>query len=63
MIASRVSGTSSGKFECCNRSIDEWNSVKETEYLTSSPEMMDWLRKAEENMNAGKGTTIDIDAL
>jgi len=43
--------------------IDEWNSVKETEYLKSSPEMMDWLRKAEENMNAGKGTTIDIDAL
>ena len=44
-------------------SMDEWNAVKETEYLTSSPEMMEWLHKAEENMNAGKGIMIDIDAL
>ena len=44
-------------------SIDEYNAIKETEYLTSSPEMMNRLRKSEESMNAGKGAKIDIDAL
>ena len=44
-------------------SIDEYNAIKETEYLMSSPEMMGWLRKSEESMEDGKGTKIDIDAL
>jgi antitoxin YefM len=44
-------------------STDEYSAVKETEYLMSSPEMMDWLRKSEESMKSGKGTKIDIDAL
>jgi antitoxin YefM len=44
-------------------STDEYNALMETEYLMSSPEMMDWLRKSEESMKAGKGTKIDIDAL
>ena len=41
-------------------SLDEYNAMKETEYLTSSPEMMKRLRKAEDNMNKGKGTKINI---
>ena len=42
-------------------SIDEWmNTMSDTEYLMASPAMMDWLRKAEDNMNAGKGTKIDM---
>ena len=41
----------------------EDNAINETKYLMSSPEMMNWLRKAEENMIAGKGIKIDIDAL
>ena len=41
----------------------EDNAINETKYLMSSPEMMNWLRKAEESMIAGKGIKIDIDAL
>jgi antitoxin YefM len=44
-------------------SLDEYNSIKETEYLASSPEMMKRLRSAEKNMNAGKGIKINIDEL
>jgi len=44
-------------------SLDEYNAIKETEYLASSPEMMKRLRKAEINMNAGKGIKINIDEL
>jgi len=40
--------------------LDEYNAIKETEYLTSSPKMMKRLRKAEDNMNKGKGTKINI---
>jgi antitoxin YefM len=41
-------------------SLDEYNSIKETEYLTSSPEMMKRLRNAEKHMNDRKGTKINI---
>jgi antitoxin YefM len=44
-------------------SLDEYNAIKETEYIASSPEMMRRLRSAEQNMKAGKGLKIDIDTL
>lgn len=44
-------------------SLDEYNAIKETEYLTSSPEMMKRLRSAENDMKAGKGVKINIDDL
>jgi len=44
-------------------SLDEYNATKETEYILSSPEMMTRLRNAENNMNAGKGTKINIEDL
>jgi antitoxin YefM len=44
-------------------SLDEYNAIKETEYIASSSEMMKRLRSAEMNMNAGKGVKINIDEL
>ena len=44
-------------------SLDEYNAIKETEYLTSSSEMMKRLRNAENNMKLGKGTKINIEDL
>ena len=43
--------------------LDEYNAIKETEYLTSSPEMMKRLRNAENNMKSGKGIKINIENL
>jgi len=40
--------------------LDEYNAIKETEYLTSSPEMMKRLRSADNNMKSGKGIKINI---
>jgi antitoxin YefM len=44
-------------------SLDEYNAIKETEYLTSSSEMMKRIRTAENNMNLGIGTKINIEDL
>jgi len=44
-------------------SIDEYNAISETKYLTSSAAMVERLRSAEANMKAGAGTTINIDEL
>jgi len=41
-------------------SLEEYNAIKETEYLTSSAEMMKRLRSAENNMNNRKGTKINL---
>ncbi|GHT73720.1 hypothetical protein FACS189456_4470 [Bacteroidia bacterium] len=44
-------------------SLDEYNAIKETEYIASSPKMMQRLRSAEQNMKAGKGVKINIETL
>ncbi|NDV47283.1 type II toxin-antitoxin system Phd/YefM family antitoxin [Paludibacter sp. 221] len=44
-------------------SLDEYNSMKETEYITSSPEMMNRLREAEKEVHNGKGIRINLDEL
>ena len=43
--------------------LEEYNSIKETEHLMRSPVMMERLRKAEKEMNEGKGKTIPLDDL
>ena len=34
-------------------SLDEYNSLRETEYIMSSPEMMEAIRKGEEDIKNG----------
>lgn len=38
---------------------EEHYAIKETEYITSSPKMMQRLQSAESNMLAGRGVKID----
>jgi len=44
-------------------SLDEYNAIKETEYLTSSPEMVRRIKEAEKEIRSGKGKTINLDDL
>lgn len=44
-------------------SLDEYNALKETEYIMKSPEMMKAIRKGEEEIAQGKGIRINIDDL
>jgi len=41
-------------------SLSEYNAIKETEYLTSSPEMMKRLRSAENHINNKRGIKINL---
>jgi antitoxin YefM len=43
--------------------LDEYNAAKETEYLTSSPEMVRRVKQAEDEINDGQGEIIGIDDL
>lgn len=44
-------------------SLDEYNSIKETEYIIKSPAIMDAIRKGAEEIKEGKGTAVNIDEL
>lgn len=44
-------------------SLEEYNSLKETEYIMSSPETMDAIRKGDEDIKNGRGIKVDIDDL
>ncbi|MDR1021730.1 MAG: type II toxin-antitoxin system prevent-host-death family antitoxin [Prevotellaceae bacterium] len=44
-------------------SMDEYNAMSETKYLTSSTAMMNRLRSAEAHMKAGKGVKVNIEEL
>lgn len=44
-------------------SLEEYNSIKETEYIMKSPAMMDIIRKGDEEIQNGGGTSIDIENL
>lgn len=44
-------------------SLEEYNSIKETEYIMKSPTMMDIIRKGDEEIKNGGGTSIDIEDL
>ncbi|MDR1089704.1 MAG: type II toxin-antitoxin system prevent-host-death family antitoxin [Prevotella sp.] len=39
-------------------SLDEYNSIKETEYIKSSPIMLERIKAAENELQAGKGKAI-----
>lgn len=44
-------------------SLDEYNAIKETEYIMSSPEMVKRIKDSEKEIHEGKGKTIDIENL
>lgn len=44
-------------------SLEEYNSIKETEYIMKSPAMMNIVRKGDEEIKNGGGTSVDIDNL
>lgn len=44
-------------------SLNEYNSLKETEYIMSSEQTMNDIRQGEEDLRAGKGIEVDIDSL
>ncbi|MEA5128596.1 MAG: type II toxin-antitoxin system prevent-host-death family antitoxin [Proteiniphilum sp.] len=44
-------------------SLDEYNSIKETEYIMKSPVMMDIIREGEDEIKRSGGEKADIDDL
>lgn len=44
-------------------SLDEYNSIKETEYIMKSPAMMDIIRSGEKERQDGKCVEFDIDSI
>lgn len=44
-------------------SLDEYNSIKETEYIMKSQAMMDVIRNGEKEIQNGKGVVFDIDSI
>ncbi|MGL4851881.1 MAG: type II toxin-antitoxin system Phd/YefM family antitoxin [Phocaeicola sp.] len=44
-------------------SLDEYNSLKETEYIMSSPQTMNDIRQSEEDIKNGKGIEVNLDEL
>lgn len=44
-------------------SLEEYNAIKETEYIMRSPQMMEVLRKGDEEVARGDGERIALDDL
>lgn len=44
-------------------SLEEYNSIKETEYIMSSPAMVKRIKEGEKEIREGKGKKIDLDDL
>jgi antitoxin YefM len=44
-------------------SLDEYNSLKEPEYIMSSPETVEAIRKGDEEIKNGKGIKVELEAL
>jgi antitoxin YefM len=44
-------------------SLDEYNSIKETEYIMNSPAMVDIIRKGEQEIKEGKGIEFDLSSI
>jgi antitoxin YefM len=44
-------------------SLDEYNAIKETEYIMKSPVMMDIIRQGEQDIKEGKGIEFDLSAI
>ena len=44
-------------------SLEEYNSLKETEHIMSSEQTMNDIRKGEEDLKAGRGIEVNLDEL
>lgn len=44
-------------------SLEEYNSIKETEYIMKSPAMMDIIRKGDDEIKNSGGTLVDIEEI
>lgn len=44
-------------------SLEEYNSIKETEYIMRSPAMVDAIKRGEKEIAKGEGVKIDMDEL
>ena len=44
-------------------SLEEYNSLKETEYIMSSEQNMNDIRKGEKDLKAGRGIEVNLDEL
>ena len=44
-------------------SLEEYNSLKETEYIMSSPETMEAIRQGDEDIKNGRGVKVEINDL
>lgn len=44
-------------------SLDEYNAIKETEYIMSSPGLVQCIKDAEKDIQEGKGKKLDIQDL
>lgn len=44
-------------------SLEEYNAIKETEYIMKSPAMMEAIRRGDEEIRSGGGETIDLETL
>ena len=44
-------------------SLEEYNTLKETEYIMSSPETMEAIRKGDEDIKKGKGIKVNVEDL
>lgn len=53
----------SGKESVVIISLSEYNAIKETEYLTSSPVMVERIKQAEKDIEEGKGKKIQLEDL
>jgi antitoxin YefM len=44
-------------------SLDEYNAIKETEYIMKSSAMMDIIRQGERDLKEGKGIEFDLSSI
>lgn len=44
-------------------SLDEYNAIKETEYIMSSPELVKRIKEGKKEIQEGKGTKVNLDDL
>lgn len=44
-------------------SLEEYNAIKETEYIMKSPAMMEVIRQGEAEIKQGKGKSVNLDEL
>lgn len=44
-------------------SLEEYNAIKETEYIMKSPAMMEVIRQGEAEIKQGKGKTVNLNEL